>query len=167
MHGKLSRPFLTLAVIAALVGCVTYGPDGLAPRASLADATRAMGAPSGEYALPGSGKRLEFARGPYGRHTYMLDFDAQGRLVSTRQVLTEPDFDALRSGMSADEVLARIGHPAERFGIAVQRQTVWAYRYESPFCRWFQVGIGSDGRVADTAYGPDPRCESNRDDRDL
>jgi len=36
---------------------------------------------------------------------------------------------------------------------------VWAYRYETPFCRWFQVGIDPQGKVVDTAYGPDPLCD--------
>jgi len=155
----------TLATLCA--ACSTYGPAGLPAQASVDQATQALGRPSGEYPLPNSGKRLEFARGPYGRHTFMLDFDGQGRLTVSRQVLTEPDFDAVLAGMSEAEVLARIGHPAEKHQIGWQQQTVWAYRYESPFCRWFQVGIGRDGRVADTAYGPDPLCESNLNDRDL
>lgn len=159
---------IPLALAAAVfAGCSSYGPTALQPQATVEQAVQAMGRPSGEYALPNAGKRLEFARGPYGRHTFMLDFDAQGRLVASRQVLTEPDFDALTAGMSQAEVLARIGHPAETHAIGWQQQTVWAYRYESPFCRWFQVGIGRDGRVADTAYGPDPLCESNLNDRDM
>jgi hypothetical protein len=161
------RIHLCLPVAALCAACSSYGPTSLPARATVDQATQAMGRPSGEYALPNAGKRLEFSRGPYGRHTFMLDFDGQGRLSASRQVLTEPDFDAVLAGMSEAEVLARIGHPAEKHLIGWQQQTVWAYRYESPFCRWFQVGIGRDGRVADTAYGPDPHCEDNLTDRDL
>ena len=56
-------------------------------------------------------------------------------------------------------VLSRIGRPATTWPIAYQRQIVWSYRYESPFCQWFMVGMGQEGKVVDTAYGPDPLCE--------
>jgi hypothetical protein len=51
-------------------------------------------------------------------------------------------------------------------GIAERRQTVWAYRYETPFCQWFQVGIDARGKVMDTSYGPDPLCEGRDRARD-
>jgi hypothetical protein len=89
----------------------------------------------------------------------MFDFDASGRLVSTDQVRDEAHFNAIRAGMTEAEVLARIGQPATTWPIQWQRQTVWSYRYDTPFCQWFMVGVGKDGRVADTAYGPDPLCD--------
>ena len=65
----------------------------------------------------------------------------------------------VRAGMTRDDVLSRIGRPATTWPIAYQRQIVWSYRYESPFCQWFMVGMGQEGKVVDTAYGPDPLCE--------
>jgi hypothetical protein len=64
------------------------------------------------YARAG-GERIEYARGPFGKHTYMLDFDTQGRMITWQQVLTEPTFDALRVGTPRDQVLQTIGHPSE------------------------------------------------------
>jgi hypothetical protein len=125
-----------------------------------------MGAPTGRHAMPDGRERLEFARGPYGKHTWMLDFDSNGRLIGSTQVLTEARFDAIAIGMSRDEVLHAIGRPADVRTIGHQHQTVWAYRYDGPFCRWFQVGLDGGGRVVDTAYGPDPLCEG-RDDLDV
>jgi hypothetical protein len=139
-------------------GCSTYGPPSLTAGASVPDATRALGPPTGEYALPAGAKRLEFARGPFGKHTYMLDFDAQGRLLGWAQVLTEARFNAVRAGTPKDELLLALGRPSEQSRIALQRLTVWSYRFEDHFCRWFQVGIDEAGRVADTGYYPDPRC---------
>src|SRR5258708_7384490 len=78
----------------ALSGCgTTYGPQALRAGASLNDVTASLGAPTARYPRS-DGERVEYARGPYGKHTFMLDFDAQGRLVSWEQVLTEPTFDA-------------------------------------------------------------------------
>ena len=52
---------LTLA--AALAGCGALAPGGLPPGTKIADARQALFKPSGEYALPGGGTRLEFAQG--------------------------------------------------------------------------------------------------------
>lgn len=153
----------TVAVFAALLtslaGCATsYGPQGLSPGASMQEVAAALGPPTGRYALA-EGERVEYARGPYGKHTYMLDFDAAGRLVRWEQVLTEAHFDALRPGSSRDEVLFAIGRPSESQALSLQSQTLWSWRYDSPFCKWFQVGLDAGGRVVDVGYGPDPFCE--------
>jgi hypothetical protein len=158
----------TFGLICSLAaGCAGYSPESLAPGSSLADATRTLGAPSGEYALAPSGKRLEFARGPYGLHTYMLDFDGEGKLVTWRQVLTEESFSTIGTGMGSDAVLRTLGRPAHQFGVWSHQQTIWAYRFDSPQCLWFMVGVNPAGQVASTSYGPDPRCEAgDKADRD-
>jgi len=150
---------LPAAVAVLISACTSYGPQSLGNGADMASTTHAMGVPTSEVALPDGGHRLEYARGPFGKHTYLLDFDAQGRLLRWEQVLTEPRFDAIRGGMDSAEVLAQIGHASEIYYISWQKQVVWAYRYETPFCRWFQVGIDPQGKVVDTAYGPDPLCD--------
>ncbi|WP_330833704.1 hypothetical protein [Piscinibacter sp.] len=152
-------PFFAAAV-AGLTGCATgYGPQSLKPGASVADVTAVLGAPSGRYPMA-TGERIEYARGPLGKHTYMLDFDARGRLASWRQVLAEPEFDAIRNGMTRDEVLQSLGHPSESRPLNWQRRTLWSYRYDAPFCKWFQVGLDERGQVVDTGYGPDPLCDA-------
>lgn len=148
-----------VCLCAALGGCTTsYGPAALrAGSTTMNEATTALGAPTGRYTVDG-GERLEFARGPYGKHTFMLDFDAQGRLVKWEQVLTEAKFWGVRPGQTRDEVLQAIGHPSEQQALPVQGRTLWSYRYDDPFCRWFQVGLDAAGRVVDTGFGPDPMC---------
>jgi hypothetical protein len=154
-------PLLAGALVLALAGCAgTYGPQALQTGASIAEATSALGKPTGRYPTPG-GERVEYARGPYGKHTYMLDFDSQGRLVKWDQVLTESVFDAVRAGATRDEVLFAIGHPAESRPLTMQHRTLWSYRYETHFCKWFQVGLDEQGRVVDTGYGPDPMCDAH------
>lgn len=148
---------------AAVVGvaCSSYGPPRLAPGASLDAARQALGRPTGDHALADGGRRLEFARGPMGRHTYMLDFNAHGQLVRWEQVLDEAHFADIREGMDAAEVLSRLGRASEQRYIGWQKQQVLAYRYETPFCQWFQVGLNLQGKVVDAAYGPDPLCDLN------
>lgn len=145
-----------------LAGCVNMSsPTRLAPGAS-AEAIRAqLGEPSGRYTMPEGRARLEYARGPFGRETWMLDVDANGALLKATQVLNEATFGTLKAGMTRDEVLRSIGRPSEVGFVGWQKQTVWNYRYASPFCQWFQVGLGQDGIVQDTGYGPDPLCDDD------
>ena len=156
--GRQASIALALSGLLA-AGCASFRPPSLVPGTSASEARHALGPPTGEYALPAAGTRLEYARGPYGKHTWMLDFDAQGSLTQTTQVLTEARFNQVLVGMSQDQLLMSLGHPSERSLLALQRQTVWSYRYEGPFCQWFQVGIDERGRVADTGYYPDPLCD--------
>jgi hypothetical protein len=142
-----------------LAACSGYAPDGLPPGARAEDAVARMGPPTGRHALPGGGQRLEFARGPYGRHTYMLDFDAEGRLQRAEQVLTEENFLALQIGMDKAEVLRRIGRPSERRYLPRQRHQLWSYRYVTPFCIWFQVSLDTADRVAELGHNIDPLCD--------
>ena len=160
------------AAIAGLVlgGCATFGPAGLQPGTTSAEARRANGTPTGEYALPDGGRRLEFARGSSGKETWMLDFDAKGALVMSEQVRTQANFDNIVRGMSADEVRMRLGRPSHVFGAGWQEHIhVWSYRFPQGDCFWFQVSIrDANQQVSEAGMGLDPACDGRRDgDRSL
>jgi hypothetical protein len=154
-----------LGLCGFLFGCASYSPASLPVGTSLADARAKLGVPSGEYALTGGAKRLEFMRGPEGLHTFMVDFDASGALQSWTQVLYEENFATIKDGMSRNQVLLALGHPAHEYAVWSRSQTIWAYRFESPQCLWFQVGFDPQGQVTSTTYGRDPRCEAGGNDR--
>ncbi len=149
-----------LAAAVLLAGCaVFFDPTTLPPGTPAATLTERLGPPTGEFALPDGGRRLEFARGPFGKQTWMADVDARGSLVVVNQVLVEKRFNLIRAGMTREEVRLAIGRPSETSVLTWQPQDVWSYRYDSPFCQWFQVGISPQGRVIDTGYYPDPLCD--------
>lgn len=150
----------TLLLAALLAGCAGYSPQGLPEGSSQAQAIEQLGPPTGRYGLEGGGTRLEFARGPYGKHTFMLDFDGQDRLLGWEQVLTEENFYKLRIGMSKDEVLRSIGHPSDVSFLPRQQHQLWSYRYETPFCIWFQVSLTTSDKVAELGHNVDPICAS-------
>lgn len=150
-----------LAAAAAFVlpGCAT--PASLPPGTSIDAARHGPIAPTGEYALPNGGRRLEFSQGSFGKETWMLDFDPKGALVSSRQVLTEQNFWNITPGMSSDEVRMRLGRPSWVFGAGWQEHVqVWNYRYAGGDCVWFQIAIrDTDRKVRDASMGQDPACD--------
>jgi outer membrane protein assembly factor BamE (lipoprotein component of BamABCDE complex) len=165
----MRRTFLAACCLSPLwlAACAGYAPSAVQVGHSAQDVVRSMGPPTGQHALRGGGTRLEFARGPYGRHTYMVDLDAAGRVSAWSQVLSERNFNELRPGVPREDVLRALGRPSQvRYVGWRTTYETWAWRYESPFCQWFQVSFEADGKtVRDTAYGPDPLCD--RDDSPL
>ena len=153
-------------LVAALGACASVG--SIAPGTSIADARLTRGGPSGEYALPGGGTRLEFRQGSYGRETYMLDFDASGRLVANRQVLTPQTFATIQPGMTQDDVLSRIGRPAFVVPVGWQQLQVWSYRFGGleGDCVVFQVSISNASHtVTDAGPNTDPACNRGGSER--
>ena len=121
-----TRPVFLAAVAAALLAaCQSYSPGGFPPGATAIEVRNSMGVPTGTYPLPDGGVRYEYARGPWGKHTYMIDFDALARLVKSEQVLTENNFAKIRPGQTRDQVLFAIGHPSDVKQVRYQNQTVW------------------------------------------
>lgn len=158
----------SLALALGLCGCagMSFGPPSLPPGTTVAEATRVLGRPTAEHQLPGGVRRLEYWGGTFAKSTYMVDFDAGGRLVAMEQVLTEANFYALPAGITRDELRARMGPPASTFAIRRQGIQVWNYRYQTNDCLWFQVSIrDADGRVAETTRGMDPACDMPNDPR--
>jgi hypothetical protein len=147
---------------AALAACGTMTPGALPLGSPIADARKSPIGPSAEHPLPGGGTRLEFRQ---GRQTYMLDYDAAGRLVTSRQVLTPETFATVTPGMTQDEVLARIGRPVHVTGIGWQKQQLWSYRFAGleGDCVVFQVAIADDTHtVTDAGTNMDPACGGGR-----
>lgn len=159
-HASSAASFL---LAAALTACVGYGPGPLGPGASEAQVRERMGEPTLTASLPGGGTRLDYGRGPFGKHTYRVEVDPSGRVLRIEQLLNERNFEALPPRIGAAEVLDRLGPPSERRGGWRGLGEVWSYRFEDWFwpCRWFQVWL-VEGRVREAGYSTDPLCEERR-----
>jgi hypothetical protein len=158
---------LALAVV-ALAGCALPGLTPLAPGLTEAEVQQRWGPPTGRYVLP-DGQRLEYARGPAGQETWMVDLDAQGRTVAWRQVLEYQALQQLQGslpGMTTAEVLPLIGRPSAVRSGGRQGGQVWSWRHDSPFCLWLQASVGDDGRLRDAGFYPDPACDPRDDHAD-
>ena len=107
-------------------------------------------------------QRLEYATGPYGRTTWMVDVDRAGRVAASRQVLNEAAFLELQStpNVTRDEVLRRLGTPGETRHGGRMGGEVWSWRYPTNDCLWFQLSLDNAGRVTSSGYGVDPRARA-------
>jgi hypothetical protein len=156
-----TRASIALSV-ALLAACGTYGPGDLKAGQSEADARTRLGEPTVRSTLPNGGARLDYARGPYGKHTYRVELDGSGKVVAVGQLLTETNFETLRPGWSKEQVSAQLGPPSETRGGWRGLGEVWSYRYDwLNICRWFQVWM-VDGQVREVGYAPDPACDEKR-----
>ena len=166
-RSSLARVAAAALLAAALASCAVLRPPATLPVGTpIAEARQAYGGASAEYPLPNGGTRLEFRQGSFGRQTFMLDFDATGRLVSTQQVLTPATFATITPGMSQGEVLSRIGRPAFVFPVGWQQLQVWNYRFGGleGDCVVFQVSISNATHtVAEAGPNTDPACDHGGD----
>ena len=156
---RLQR-FVAAALVAGCVACATQGIAQLQVGASQEELAQIMGPATGRYTMPDGRTRLEYATGPYGRMTWMVDLDAAGRVARAEQVLSEASFMTIGPGQSRDEVLRQIGRPGQRVGMRGDGQ-IWSWRYPTNDCLWYQVSFDVQGTVISAGYGPDPACDMN------
>ena len=89
---KAARCAWALLAALAVGGCGTYQPQHIRAGQTEAELQQLMGKPTGRYAGPNGQTPLEFARGPYGRTTWLVDVDASGKVLDWGQVLNEGRF---------------------------------------------------------------------------
>jgi hypothetical protein len=153
---------LSSMLLSVLTACSSYAPPTNLTGITKDELVAKMGQPDMQRHTA-TGTRLEFPRGPMGRHTWFVYLDAAGYATRAEQVLTEPNFNQITPGMAQDEVRQRLGRPSEVQGLARARGVVWSYRYENSFCQWFQVEISQEQQVRSAGYGEPPEC-TKRDD---
>lgn len=144
--------------------CLVTACSSLAPPTDMAGASQEelvarMGAPETERTVADGGRLLEFPTGPYGKKTWFVTLDAAGRVVRAEQVLTESNFLRINPGMSQQDVHNILGRPGQVQPLGRGRGMIWQYRYENPFCQWFQIEIATDQTVRSAGYGEPPECD--------
>ncbi|MES2877373.1 MAG: hypothetical protein V4713_03040 [Pseudomonadota bacterium] len=140
-----------------LLACSSYGPPAGLTGMSRDEVVARMGPPDMTRQMY-TGSRLEFARGPLGKQTWFVDFDAAGRAIRAEQVLTEQNFNRIQVGMTQGVVLELLGKPHEVQVLGRGRGAVWGYRYENYVCQWFQIELTLEQQVRSAGYGVSPEC---------
>ena len=159
MNLRLLAPLLLV-----LAGCASYQPDQLRTGMSQAEVTQTLGLKlTDRYPGPNGQTRLEYATGPFGRITWMVDLDAQGRAIGWAQVMNENSFRSVQTqaaGKDQQWLQYTLGRPADVMQLGWLGGSVWSYRYPTNDCLWFQVTLNKDGTLRDAGgYGIDPRCD--------
>lgn len=154
--GTLGSGFAACALL--LGGCAGYGPGDLHVGQAQAAVEATLGPSTGRYTLPDGRTRLEFARGPLGRHTWMVDLDAAGHVAQWQQVLDERHFLAVLPGQTTEQVLQTLGRPGGRVAMWRDGQ-IWSWRYPNNDCLWYQVSFNAQGIATGGGYGSEPGCD--------
>ena len=157
------RRHTVFALGALLSACAStpYAPTAVRPGDGRDEVLRIMGAPTATYTMPDGHVRLEYNRMPFGRQTFMIDLDAQGRVVKWENVLDENHFAAIEPGMKPEEVLRLIGPPTYTGQYARPAPGItWLYRFQTiQRCILFEISFDRlTGRVLEGDYPPDPGC---------
>ena len=144
------KTIATLALAFGLCGCAAY--DGHTLRAGSStesDVRSTMGAPAVELADTDGSKVLAYPHGPLGTTTYIARLGKDGRLESVRQALNDDTFNAIRPGLTRDEVLRMIGPPGETMFFSRLNQDSWGYRYQDTwgYRAVFSVNFDANGIV--------------------
>ena len=159
----MNRPYSAIYFIAIALSACASNPDRAPLGNDRQQTIAATGAPTTVYPL-GQGERLQYSRQPSGRQVYNLDFDAQGKLVSARQVLTEPDFARVQTGSwQAADIERAFGKPAFIARVASFDGPVWTYRYDyfgTP--KLFHVLVDEQGVVSRTQMTEEPVGNDHR-----
>jgi hypothetical protein len=102
------------------------------PAAALAYSMQSSQA-AARVALPGGGESRFYTTGPAGTETFRVDVSPAGQILGTEQVLTDANTRSISAGMSAAEVLARIGPPSSKSRFERTRTTSWDYHIADPW----------------------------------
>lgn len=158
----MHRHLLPVAAL-LLAGCASMQPPQ--PGASTESVLQHWGQPTARYALTEGASRLEYATGPFGRMTWMVDLDGAGRVTRSRQVLNEAEFQQVQQAqnLTRDDLLRWLGTPGERRRVRYPVGEIWSWRYPTNDCLWFESAVGDDGRVIGSSYASDPRCDAPSD----
>ena len=149
----------TIALLALLAGCALPHPGRIKVGMTEPEVVVLMGEPTARYAMPAGATRLEFARGPAGRETWMVDLDAAGRVTDTDQVLDLAHFEALRAGTLREQLLRALGTPGRVQKEYLGRET-WYWRYATNSCLIAAATLTPQGTLmGGVSQMPDPVCE--------
>ncbi|HMK14030.1 MAG TPA: hypothetical protein VK460_03320 [Burkholderiales bacterium] len=141
MMRSFEQTLLGLTILALLAGCASYSGRGLKPGIANETEVRAeMGAPAATWETPG-GHVWAYPRGPLGLETFLVTFDASGKLVLIEQVLDDDHFARIKTGMTQDDVLHLIGPSVQiKVTYLLSDDKSWDYRYRDD---WEQPALFS------------------------
>lgn len=126
------RSWLSVLGAALLLGACAHpwNTMNIAPGTPRDEVIARAGAPARVVPLPGGGQRLQYTLQPLGQYAFMVDVDASGRVVRSRQVLTAQEFARIEEGRwTVHDVQREFGPPARIDGVSRFHGSVLTYRW--------------------------------------
>jgi hypothetical protein len=135
-------PALLLASLCAvlLAACVSqpWNVMNIQPGASKADVLATAGQPVRTYPRPEGGERLQYTLQPMGQYAFVVDLDANGRVVDSGQMLTEANFNKIEPGKwTVKDVEYDFGPPALVDHVASWNGPIYTYRWKAADANMF------------------------------
>jgi hypothetical protein len=164
MDKRIETTILALAVL-TLSACAPLLRQPPPLGTPLAGVEAALGRPAAVYPEPGGGQVLEYRGQPMGQFQHMARIGTDGKLVSYEQVLTSPNFAAVKiDTWTKDDILRHFGRPAETSRVAFHDYEVWSYRYKEDgvWNSMMHVHFDEQGIVRQMLNGPDPMYDRLR-----
>ena len=161
-HIIASRTAANLALVALLLsGCAA---ERVLPGASRAEVLAKYGQPTREVPLA-TGSRLQYSYQPFGQQAVMVDLDAAGRVVSSRQVLQSADFARIGINQwSRADVEREFGRSALIDRVASWPGDIMTYYWkDASQDMFFYVYLDAANIVQRTGQGMDFRRDPPRD----
>ncbi len=159
LSGLCTALALAAAAAGLLAGCVLPHPGRITAGMGEGEVVALMGPPTSRYAMAGGATRLEFARGPAGRETWMVDLDNAGRVTGAEQVLDSWHFLEVAAGTPREALLRALGRPGWVQGEHGGKET-WYWRYPTNSCLVAAATLSPQGLVVGgVSQMPDPACE--------
>jgi hypothetical protein len=127
------RVLLSSALLALLAACATHATNAwnIPAGASRQDVLARVGKPLRIVPLAGGGERLQYSTQPFGHYAFMVDLDAAGRVVRSRQVLTPAEFQRIEPGKwTRADVEREFGPPAWVDSVTSWSGSVLTYRWK-------------------------------------
>jgi len=147
------------AVVVALAGCVNFAPHASLLGQDKQAVMASLGPPSQERRTA-DGTRLVYARSPYGKSTFFVSLDGQGRVKGWEDVLTPANFEKITVGMGKDDVENLIGPSTIVRTVNSRGHKAWLYPYHNSLCQVFMVEVNPQNQVVGTGNAPAPECEN-------
>jgi outer membrane protein assembly factor BamE (lipoprotein component of BamABCDE complex) len=149
MHIFATRYNWAFVLVGILSACTTMPTAGMLGT----DARQQLGEPA-LVVQTAEGARWFYPSGPLGTTTRAVDINRAGLVTGVRNVLVDDVIQTITAGLSADDVLLRIGPPHQRIRFDNLRATAWDYRYQDTWGYLVDLSIMIDdanrvtGRVA-------------------
>ncbi len=158
----MKRSILTgwLCSLLALMGaCDFIAQRDLRPGQSTVEEVRKlMGKPGTIWEERDGSQVFEYARGPEGSETWMVEIGPDGVYRGMENALAPGNLARVRAGMSRDDLRRMLGKPGSEESFPALGEVVWTWRVKGDVVatEMFHAHLDAQGRVVRTSRSPDP-----------